>query len=246
MRREITLDPYGSPYGTDPTDIGLGNWATVAEFGADFQAGGPAAGWKYMWNPTGQRGNAAMYAPLAWNEVAQAYKTTGGASSGDFLTLQQDGGHPGNPGFSPIAGYTIQAEDGDGLYRLTDTSIQKLDTVASYNEDPLSLLVYVNNTLVGNAQTVSTSGLATSFGRELGQLNVGDTVWVAIDPLTTNWYDGFTNFNFSIQKSMPNLAGGTMMTMSSVMTVAEVPEPGTAAMLLAALAGDYLLRRRRK
>ena len=180
-------------------------------FDADFQTGGPAAGWKYTWNPTGSRGNSAAFAPLKWSSSAQAYNTTGGVTptpgkkthNDDYLMLTASSGHPGRPNYSPIAGYTIQADDGAGLYRLFDTSIHKADGVLSSNEDGLAVLVYVNNALLGSAQNVSTNGLLAKFDRELGQLNVGDTIWVMIDPLKTQSYDAFANFNFAIQKSVP-------------------------------------------
>jgi hypothetical protein len=256
VRREITLDPvFGSPV-ISPTNVAQEitpslsapstfDWIKVGDYASDFQAGTPASGWRYAWNPTGKLGNSSAFASLHWSSVAQAYNTTGGATTtpgskthhDDYLALGASGGHPGQPTFMPITGYTIQAEDGAGTYRLADTSIRKGDGATSGKEDGLGVFVYVNNKLVGTSQSVSTNGALTSFNRELGQLNVGDTVWVMIDPLKNQLYDSFTDFGFSIQKAAPivnTLAASSMMFLS---TGTAVPEPATAALILLGIAG---------
>ena len=88
-----------------------------------------------MWNPNGKLGDASKYAPLKWSSTAGAYNTTGGATTvwngkshnDDYLMLGLDGGHPGRPGYYAITGYTIQADDGAGLYSLIGSSIMKSD-----------------------------------------------------------------------------------------------------------------------
>jgi hypothetical protein len=252
-RREVTFDPSISPVlqpppGPDPTPM---DWVLIGDYKDEFQGGGPATGWKYAWNPNGSLGNSANFSPLVWSESAQAYNTTGAATmvpgstshNDDYLHLTATGGHPGKPKYMPIAGYTIQEEDGAGLYRIADSSIQKLDGTLSTMEDGLEVLVYLNNTLVGPAANVSTSGLLTNFNRELGQLNVGDSIWVAINPLTTHYYDSFTGFDFSLQKGVP-IAGEGMASMS-LMAVG-VPEPSSAALLLMAFGVGALRCRRRE
>jgi hypothetical protein len=241
VRREITLDPSAppiinpgtSPGGSPPPPPPFG-WAQIADYASEFQSGGPGQGWHYAWNPTGTLGNSAAFSPLLWSNVAQAYNTTGAATMvptskahhDDYLSLSASGGHPGNQKYMAIAGYTIQAEDGAGLYRISDSLIRKVDGTIQSKEDGLQVMVYVNNLKNGTGQAVSTNGLAANFNRDLGQLNVGDTIWVMIDPLKNQLYDGFTGFDFSIQKSVPLLA----MLGSSV-----VPEPGTAVLLIMAL-----------
>jgi hypothetical protein len=263
MRREITFDPAAQPAFTTaitqpesqlplvgpstpaPGDSGIDVWSLVSDFTSDFQGISPAEGWKYAWNPTGSVSNPANFAPLAWSDSLQVYNTTGGAipvpSGGtshkdDYLYLSANGGHPGRPKYFSIAGYTIQADDGAGMYRIADSSIRKGDDVDSRGEDDLRVLVYINNELAGS-QTVSTSGIVTGFDRELGQLNVGDTVWVMVDPLKNQNYDLFTGFDFSIQKlfSSQSLAFAASM----------VPEP-TSGLLLVMGAALLGLRRPRR
>jgi hypothetical protein len=214
-------------------------WTSVADYQADFKPGGPAAGWTYAWNPTGKVGNSQAFAALAWSNIAQAYNTTGAATrlpannkthNDDYLVLHASGGHPGKPNYLPIVGYTIQPDDGAGAYRLSDSLIAKWDSVLSKNEDGLGVLVYLNNTQFPPAKIVATNGLASSFDRDLGQLNVGDTIWVMISALNTQYYDQFHKFDFTVQK---------------LSAVAPIPEPGTMTLLLIALAGSHVSRRRK-
>jgi hypothetical protein len=257
-RRLITFDPFASPLPAPgsinplpdgnisqpapPTD-----WMTVADYRDDFQAGGPSDGWRYAWNSNGKVGSSATIASLIWSETAQAYNTTGGATmtpgnkkhNDDYLQLSAVGGHPGNKKYFAMAGYTIQAEDGAGEYSLTDSSIHKADGVLSKSEDGLSVHVYVNNSLVGPLTSVTTNGLLSSFNRNLGQLKVGDTIWVMVDPTKNQYYDSFTAFDFSIQKLVP-LAMEQMVAFGAM----AVPEPASAMLLLWGMALVATRRRR--
>jgi hypothetical protein len=213
VRRQITLNlgntvPNPDPNPTDPEPTPA--MATVAGFKADFQSGGPAQGWKYMWNPTGKIGDASKYAALKWSSSAGVYNTTGGATTvwngkthnDDYLMLSSDGGHPGRPGYYAITGYTIQSDDGAGVYKLLGSSIMKNDSVKTGDEDPLDLLVYINNTRLGSVQSVSTTGAAFSFDRDLGSLAVGDTVYVMIGAGKNQYYDLFKGFDFTLQRTL--------------------------------------------
>ncbi len=225
-RRELTItSPPGS---TGPGDS-LGytaDWVSIGNYQSDFQPGTPANGWKYAWDPKGKVGKSSAYVPLTWSNAAQAYNTTGGATTvpnpkthhDDFLSLTAEGGHPGQSKYLPMAGYTIQQDDGAGFYRLTDTSIQLATSTPLPKDDGLQVLVYVNDTLIGSPQSVSINGTLANFDRNLGVLNVGDTVWVMIDPLKNNNDDSFINFNFSLQKlvySAGNASGNALVTRNS-------------------------------
>jgi hypothetical protein len=206
-------------------------WTSLGSFLGDFQTGAPAQGWQYMWSSGGKPGLASAYTTLFWSNVAGAYNPTGGATSvwangvahaDDYLALAAGVGHPGQPGYNVIAAYTIQAEDGAGSYRLTNASVMKSDATMSPGEDGLALLVYVNNAVVGAVLTAGTNGAAVSFDRSLGQLSVGDTIYVMLGPGANQSYDGFKAFDFTIQKLMP-LAQAVMM--------AAVPEPASAVQI---------------
>jgi MYXO-CTERM domain-containing protein len=221
-------------------------WASISSFAGDFQNGGPAQGWKYLWNPTGKTGNASALVPLKWSTSAGVYNTTGGATqvwtsgkghSDDYLSLWDGGGHPGQPGFNVIAAYTIQADDGAGLYRLINGAVAKDNNVVNAGEDGLNLMVYVNNALVGATQAVSVNGTALNFTRDLGQLSVGDTIYVMLNAGANQTYDGFRGLDFVIQKLTPVAA--------QMFAAVSVPEPTSGALALTTLAASALVRRRR-
>jgi hypothetical protein len=252
LRRQITLGvDEANP---NPSTYSLGYTAdlvTVADFQDDFQPGTPSQGWRYAWDPKGKVGKSANYAPLYWSNSAQTYNTTGGATTvpdkkthkDDYLSLSAEGGHPGSSKYMPMAGYTIQQVDGAGFYQLTGSSIQKGNGSVMVKEDGLQVLVYVNDTLI-SSQGISTNGSLASFDRNLGSLNVGDTVWVMVDPLKTQVDDAFFNFDFSIKKLMYSAQQLPNLVMNSqLMSVAGVPEP---ASLLLALVGLAAWPRRRR
>jgi hypothetical protein len=175
---------------------------------------------------------------LKWSNLALAYNTTGAATkvpsnnithNDDYLMLYASGGHPGKPNYLPIIGYTIQPDDGAGAYRISDSSIAKWDSMVSTNEDGVGVMVYLNNTILPPAKVAGTNGQVVNFDRDLGQLNVGDKIWVMISAINNQNYDSFKNFDFSIQK---------------LSAVLPIPEPATASLLLIALAGCNLRRRR--
>lgn len=250
-RRQITINEPGIADGAGLGGGSLGytaDWVAVSNYRADFQTGAPATGWRYAWNPKGKAGTSAAYAGLRWSEAAQAYNTTGGATPtpnpkrhpDDYLTLSSIGGHPGSSKYMPLAGYTIQLDDGEGYYRLTDSSIQLATSQTAKKDDSLQVRVYVNDTQIGTPLSVPKNGALTSFDRLLGSLSVGDTVWVMIDPLKNNNNDAFTNFNFSLEKLVYS---AQQLVASSQFAQATVPEPNMATFLLLLFA---LPRRRRK
>jgi PEP-CTERM motif len=249
-RREINITSAPDSTGSGNSLGYTANWDSVGNFQSDFQSGTPAAGWKYAWDPKGKVGKQSEYVPLLWSESAQAYNSTGGATTvpnpkshhDDFLSLAAGTGHPGQSKYLPMAGYTIQADDGAGYYRLTDTSIQLADTTPAAKDDGLSVRVYVNDLLIGSAQSVPFGSGIVNFDRMLGSLNVGDTVWVMIDPLKNNNDDSFINFNFSLERLVYS-AQSTLFA-AGLQIGTTVPEPSSAALILLGLAA-YCLRRRR-
>lgn len=262
VRREVTIQSAPVASGGS-LGAGLGytaDWVPVGDYQADFTPGAPTNGWKYMWDPKGKVGNASTYSPLLWSQSEQVYNTTGGATmtpnpkshKDDYLFLSADSGSPGQPKYMPIIGYTIQADDGAGLYRLSDSSIQKSNGTFVASEDNLQVQVYINDTLVGANTVVGTDGLLRSFDRNLGMLNIGDTIWVLIDPLKNQIDDVFRNFDFTIEKlvysNTPAFAVTQQLAFTqefSLNSAVAVPEPTSVAVALIALSGFAICRRRR-
>ena len=251
-RREINITSGPGGAGTSNSLGYTADWVSISNFQSDFQTNSPAAGWKYAWNPKGKVGKSSAYVPLLWSESAQVYNTTGGATTvpnpkahnDDFLSLAAGSGHPGQSKYLAMAGYTIQQDDGAGYYRLTDSSIQLAAGALQPKDDGLEVLIYVNDTLIGSPQSVPLSSGLVSFDRMLGTLNVGDTVWVMIDPLKNNSNNGFFNFDFSLQKIVYSAQGALFA--AGLQLGAAVPEPSTAALVLLALAAcQRRLRRKR-
>jgi hypothetical protein len=256
-RSACALDATFNPLATAGTSAATAAWSPVADYQTDFQSGAPASGWKYTWNPTGKLGNSNGFSPLKWSTAAQAYNTIGDvvitgkkkkkkkASASNSLVLQASGGHPGKSNFLPIVGYTIQPEDGAGLYRLMNSSIAKTDGIQSKKEDGLGVFVYMNNTSMGPTQLVSTNGLISSFDRDLGQLNVGDTIWVMVNPLKNPKFDAFHRFDFTVEKFAAITEPGGSSSEDPGPNIGTFPEPGTAVLVLTALGGLQFTRRRR-
>jgi len=224
--------------------------AVIADFSAEFPVstlGGsnpysgseaPATGWSYMWNPTGTMGTASTYQSLAANTVA-TFPGFGGASpmftnvgnlafnatgQGNyrFGRVALTSFHPGvfatGTDYRGIIAYTIQAGEA-GTVSITNSSFAKLVTTTSNGVD---LDIYVNNTLVSAlGKDGFNSATASSFDGSLGNLNVGDTVYITIGN------NGDSNNDASVID----------------FELVSVPEPSAA--LLGGLGILALLRRRR-
>ncbi|BBO31912.1 hypothetical protein [Lacipirellula parvula] len=249
----FTLQKYDSLPASDPNPIPqpVQQWQSVAGFRQDFKTGGPAAGWKYQWSSSGKLGDASKFSDLKWSSIAGAYNTTGAATTSfngkargdDYLTLGLDAGHPGRAGFYTIAGYTLQADDGGGVYRLTGGTLSKGDASKIGDEDGLELMVFVNNTLIGSIESILTDGSIKSFVRDLGQLVVGDTIYVMIGSAKNQNYDAFSNFNFTIER-WTTVAGNNGSGVGGDI-ISSIPEPASASLMVAAAVGVAASSRRR-
>jgi hypothetical protein len=246
-RRLITIDPPPPPPPpTIPPPVISPDWTTTADFRAAFQTVKPATGWSYDWDSTGKLGTMSTFTALKWSDMAQTYNTTGGATQvpgtkthvDDFLSLADGAGNPGQKGYMPIIGYTIQASDGAGTYRIFNSTISKNDGIASPGEDGMQVLVYVNNKQIGSGHAVGMDGQLANFDTNLGALKVGDTVWVMIDPLANQVNDLFTNFDFMVEKSLTGTSSPPPSTNPppKVGPWGSVPEPGAASLFILGLA----------
>lgn len=226
---------------------------TVADFLMDFTGPTPATGWSYSWNPTGyQIGDRAHYAGLTYgpafdwqnNPIGSSYTVTGrwpAVASGDGQYIGVAPGlsdttapvHPGlgsqqsSDGYdhAAIAAYTIQAGEAGSVSIVNSLIARPAGAYAGGSTGSDDLFVYVNDTLKKSVLGVNTRD-GVSFDCSLGNLNAGDTVYVAVGPHGSN-----TNDNAWLSFGISSTA---------------VPEPSSLFILVSALIGlvAYAWRKR--
>jgi hypothetical protein len=187
---------------------GAASAQVIAHFSAEFPtpelgpafdgSESPAAGWDYLWNPDGVVGISANYQSLTPNTIATwpgfggvspmftnlgdvAFNST---SQGNFrfgrislTSIHGSGQVPGNGDYRAIVAYTIQ-EGEEGHITIANSSYSKLVTASSNGVD---LDIYVNDTLRAALSKDGFNSLtAEDFDGSLGNLAVGDTVYVTI------------------------------------------------------------------
>jgi hypothetical protein len=180
----------------------------VADFAADLQPDTPTAGWSYLWNVNGGViGDPANYDLLL--AVPQPnpfyYDLDGGSTlprdapaayaffglSG--VSTQLPGGHPGRGSSQAadglehyvIAAYTLSAS---GQTSIVNSQL----TTADASFDGLDVRVFVNMLDTGLVALAGPGfGSSTSFDIDLGPLNAGDTIYVAIGARANDFNDSF-------------------------------------------------------
>jgi hypothetical protein len=210
----------------------------------------PAAGWNYMWNPDGVIGTASGYQSLVPNTVSIFPGAAGGGISPMFTNLGNQAfsdldaepngqgnfafGRVAKTAFHPgvwsggtvgdirgIIAYTIQSGEA-GTINIINSSFAKLTTNTNSGANGVDLDIFVNDTLVGALSKNGFQSLtASNFNGSLGNLSVGDTIYVTIGNNGNDAFDASV-INFQLES---------------------VPEPSAA--LLGGLGMLALLRRRR-
>ncbi|MEM1028674.1 MAG: VCBS domain-containing protein, partial [Planctomycetota bacterium] len=184
----VTIDVLGNDSGSGLT-VRVGEGIAVADYIDDFQSPNAPAGWQYLWNQNGAFGNAANYSPLTWD----AWRYRPGPSN--FPYLFATGAHPGDGTSSgaaqdrfAIAAYTVQET---GEYLITDSSITRSGDFGDGVE------VAVHTTGTGASQLIQLGPESSgSFNASLGNLQVGDTIYLGVGPDGTG--DGSSNANDAV------------------------------------------------
>lgn len=179
----------------DPSNI-------VADYRADFQPNGPAAGWAYQWN-SGPIGDSSQYQDLVWNATGQNYNLDGidgfpRAEPAAWVNLTPTGGHPGR-------GVNDATSGGESRYAITRYTVSAADqyeifgVVDRINSGALlDFSIYVNDSLVRNFTSLDEGG----FGESLGALSPGDNIYVAVGPGLNDGGDSFV-LDFAITRTVP-------------------------------------------
>jgi len=199
----------------DPLQVNRGEAAVITTFQDAIQPNSPASGWSYLWNSGGEIGDSANYTPLLPTAHPRYYYNTDGIAglpsvppgSYTYFGIENanltPGGHPGQgPGNNAqgnqgntieryaIAAYTLSTS---GNIAITNGTLRNTDS----SQDGLSLRVYANDSLFFSSNT-NPGNSFLNFAPNLGDLNVGDTVYVAIGPRNHDRQDSFA-LEYSIE-----------------------------------------------
>ena len=180
----------------------------VANYRSDFtESGSPSMGWSYLWNapPDWEPGNPGdqvggfIGVPHGYRGLKRT--DTGWTADGDtiggnnvpsgFLRLSSTGGHPGpsagssnNRARYAIAAYTVPTS---GLYAIENSFISP----TSPSGDGVEVLVFPGKS-EAVLKILATPEVTTSFNVEIGHLDAGQTIYVAIGPGEGSVSDAFS------------------------------------------------------
>jgi hypothetical protein len=180
----------------------------IADYRDDFKTHAPLPGWSYQWNALGPITSAANFRNMPWSPAANKYCANGFAAFPDNSTtlfpygsLTSTGGHPGRGSAQgathdrfPIAAYTAKL---NGYYAITNSFVTGSSTAGNGGQ----VLVY---TETSNGMTFTqkygglyAAGTTLNFNQNVGFLEAGDTIYVAVGPNTNDGNDSFS-LDFSI------------------------------------------------
>ena len=207
---------------------GTGFAEIVADLLDDYQSGGPAPGWRYLWNQP-ENWNTPQYSEQDWSSnplgradgyaallpQGGAYTPAGAPANtnpepGKWLCVRGGGARGDQPGYGAeqpstsvdryvIYAYTIQADDGDGNYKISASSLSSANPKIGRG-DTCELRIFVNDTEIGKPAVFAGAFTGESFDCDLGALQKGDTVYVAVGPHGSSARDAW-QIDFSIECS---------------------------------------------
>jgi len=214
---------------------GSASAGVIASFTADFTPGAFPTGWQYMRN-TGPIGTSPGYVPLVWDAGNSIYSVngTGLPDPGppvDWTSMAADWVHPGT-GLDEdsyehylVLAYTIQSGEA-GAIDLVDGSLYGYDPAgAGGNSNGWEIVILVNSAAVGSPLVFPWSMSPSAFQRSLGDLAVGDTVYVALGPNGSQLYDS-AKLDFTLTSTpsnpVPEPASSTLLGLGLVALVRRV------------------------
>ncbi|MEO0586621.1 MAG: hypothetical protein AAF078_03185 [Planctomycetota bacterium] len=190
-----------------------------ADYRDDFSITSPTSGWSYLWNANGNIGNPNNYTPLQASSAGY-YSADGNAvpspSPANFLRLGPTFAHPGlgssqtDRDYFAIAAFTV---DVAGYYFIRDSFIETTADTAG-----IELVVHINGQPLLLSDLFADRSIG-GFDIDLGQLVVGDTIYVAVGPDGASPFD-FVSLDFTLARS----------------TFVVLPEPASSAALVLAAA----------
>lgn len=210
--------------------------AIIASLVGDFSSPTLPSGWQYLRN-TGPIGTSAGYVPLLWDGSLAWYDVTPGIMPanppawGDYTLLNATAAHPG-PGVAQgetqdrylVLAYTIQPGE-EGAIELVNGSLVGRDPAGEFFSNGWDVRTFVGDSEVGTALLFDWSSSPSAFGRSLGNLNAGETVYLALGPRGSHLYDSAA--------------------LDFTLTSTPVPEPASAALAIG-IAAVLGARRRSK
>ncbi|MES2593742.1 MAG: hypothetical protein V4662_00315 [Verrucomicrobiota bacterium] len=175
----------------------------IADYRDDFKPTAPLPSWSYWWNASGPVTNPDNFRALNWSIVSPGYMLNGLAypatgTDCNYGKLHSTGGHPGKGSTQQVAGspdrfvlaaYTVKLA---GYYGVNSSFV----TVGAAVGNGLALQVYkdtAGGTTFTNTFTGTCAPAATlNFNHNVGQLQVGDIIYIGVGPNTTDGSDGFS------------------------------------------------------
>lgn len=166
----------------------------IAHYQTDF-ANPPAPGWLYQWNADAPIGQAKGYVDMLWNHWVFDSDGMPGLPDESGLAyghLSATGGHPGRGATQGethdryvIAGFTV---DQPGEYKINDSQVVHIG--CEFGNGGV-VDIYVDDNLINSFSFDQNN--ETTFDGNIGFVNVGNTIYVAVG---ANGIDGCDSFSW--------------------------------------------------